>query len=158
MKKILGGVLLAAGIAIAGSAAADTKIGMITTLSGGGSHLGIDVRDGFALALKQAGRADVELIVKDDARKPDLAKQIADEMIQRDKAGGVLPVAQCRAVGTGGQGLPQELLQRRLAEQRPACGDGRAHEGRGAGQSFHPGAELSGRHRRPDRLQEPVWR
>jgi branched-chain amino acid transport system substrate-binding protein len=85
MKKILGSALLAAGIAIAGSAAADTKIGMITTLSGGGSHLGIDVRDGFALALKQAGRADVELIVKDDARKPDLAKQIADEMIQRDK-------------------------------------------------------------------------
>jgi hypothetical protein len=31
MKKILGGALLAAGIAIAGSATADTKIGMITT-------------------------------------------------------------------------------------------------------------------------------
>jgi branched-chain amino acid transport system substrate-binding protein len=76
---------MAAGIALAGVSQAEVKIGMITTLSGGGSHLGIDVRDGFVLALKQSGRSDVELIVKDDARKPDLAKQIADEMIQRDK-------------------------------------------------------------------------
>jgi branched-chain amino acid transport system substrate-binding protein len=85
MQRILGTALMAAAIALAGNAMADTKIGMITTLSGGGSHLGIDVRDGFALALKQSGRKDVELIVKDDARKPDLAKQIADEMIQKDK-------------------------------------------------------------------------
>ena len=28
------------------------KVGMITTLSGGGSGLGIDIRDGFALAVK----------------------------------------------------------------------------------------------------------
>jgi len=85
MQRILGTALVAASVALAGSAMAETKIGMITTLSGGGSHLGIDVRDGFELALKQSGRADVELIVKDDARKPDLAKQIADEMIQKDK-------------------------------------------------------------------------
>ena len=31
------------------------KIGMITTLSGGGSHLGIDVRDSFQLAIDQGG-------------------------------------------------------------------------------------------------------
>ena len=60
---------------------------MITTLSGGGSHLGIDVRDGFRLALAEAGdaAAEIELVVKDDARKPDLAKQLATEMIQRDE-------------------------------------------------------------------------
>ncbi len=85
MRTLLGGALIAAGLALPGAAQAEVKIGMITTLSGGGSHLGIDVRDGFVLALKQSGRTDVELIVKDDARKPDLAKQIADEMIQRDK-------------------------------------------------------------------------
>jgi branched-chain amino acid transport system substrate-binding protein len=85
MKKVLGGGLLAAAIAMAGVASAEVKIGMITTLSGGGSHLGIDVRDGFELALKQSGRSDVTLIVKDDARKPDLAKQLSDEMIQKDK-------------------------------------------------------------------------
>mgnify|MGYP003571188251 CR=1 FL=1 len=65
--------------------AADLKIGMITTLSGGGSSLGIDVRDGFQLALKRAGAGDVELLVEDDARKPDIAKQIATKFIQRDK-------------------------------------------------------------------------
>jgi len=85
MKKTLMAALATAAIAVAGTATADTKIGMITTLSGGGSHLGVDVRDGFALALKQSGRKDIELIVRDDARKPDVAKSLADEMIQRDK-------------------------------------------------------------------------
>ena len=59
------------------------KVGMITTLSGGGSGLGIDVRDGFLLAIK--GDNHFEVIVKDDQRKPDIAVQIADKMIQSDK-------------------------------------------------------------------------
>jgi len=65
------------------------KIGMITTLSGGGSGLGIDVRDGFQLAIDQEGGKlggyPVELIIQDDARKPDKAKQISDRMIKKDK-------------------------------------------------------------------------
>ncbi|MCL5775696.1 ABC transporter substrate-binding protein [Limibaculum sp. FT325] len=81
--------LLAAGVAamalISAPASAGTKVGMITTLSGGGSHLGIDVRDGFALALKQSGRSDVELVVRDDANKPDVAKSLSDELIQSEK-------------------------------------------------------------------------
>ena len=69
-----------------GSAQAEgAKIGMITTLSGGGSSLGVDVRDGFMLAIKQSGRDDVEVLIEDDARKPDVAKQIADKFIQRDE-------------------------------------------------------------------------
>ena len=63
--------------------AAPVKVGMITTLSGGGSGLGIDVRDGFLLATKD--NADVQLIIEDDQRKPDVAVQIADKMIQSDK-------------------------------------------------------------------------
>jgi len=59
------------------------KVGMITTLSGGGSGLGIDVRDGFLLAIK--GDKHFEVIIKDDQRKPDVAVQIADKMIQSDK-------------------------------------------------------------------------
>lgn len=65
------------------------KVGMITTLSGGGSGLGIDIRDGFELALKQGGGKlggiDVEVITQDDARKPETAKQIADRMVKSDK-------------------------------------------------------------------------
>lgn len=65
------------------------KIGMITTLSGGGSGLGIDVRDGFQLAIDQEGGKlggyPVKLIIQDDARKPDKAKQISDRLIKKDK-------------------------------------------------------------------------
>ncbi|MGC1494906.1 MAG: ABC transporter substrate-binding protein [Sulfitobacter sp.] len=64
---------------------ADTKIGMITTLSGGGAGLGIDVRDGFMLAIEQSGRTDVDVVIEDDQRKPDIAVQLADRMIQSEK-------------------------------------------------------------------------
>ena len=59
------------------------KVGMITTLSGGESGLGIDVRDGFLLALK--GNNDIEVVIEDDQRKPDIAVQLADKMIQSEK-------------------------------------------------------------------------
>src|SRR3546814_7334809 len=86
MKKSL--QRLALGLAVAGSvrapaAADELKIGMITTLSGGGSSLGIDVRDGFLLALKQSGETGIEVLVEDDAQKPDIAKQMAAKFIQR---------------------------------------------------------------------------
>ena len=74
-----------AAMALATAAHAETlKVGMITTLSGGGASLGIDVRDGFMLAVKQSG-ADIEVVVDDDQRKPDIAVQLADKMIQSDK-------------------------------------------------------------------------
>jgi branched-chain amino acid transport system substrate-binding protein len=82
---------LIAGIAatalMAGQAMAEMKVGMITTLSGGGAGLGIDVRDGFMLALKQAGDAGaaVEVVIEDDQQKPDVAVQLADKMIQSDQ-------------------------------------------------------------------------
>ena len=68
-----------------GSAAAETKVGMITTLSGGGAGLGIDVRDGFMLAIKQSGRSDIKVVIEDDQRKPDVAVKLADKMIQSEK-------------------------------------------------------------------------
>ena len=72
-------------IGMAGAAVAETvKIGMITTLSGGGAQLGIDVRDGFMLAVKMAG-ADIDVIIEDDQRKPDIAVQLAEKMVQSDK-------------------------------------------------------------------------
>jgi branched-chain amino acid transport system substrate-binding protein len=64
--------------------AEEVRIGMITTLSGGGASLGIDVRDGFMLAMEQAGRDDIELIVEDDEQAPERAVQLADRMIQSE--------------------------------------------------------------------------
>ncbi len=85
LKTIMASAL-AMSLALGGSAMAEgAKIGMITTLSGGGAGLGVDVRDGFMLAIEQAGRDDVEVVIEDDARKPDLAVQIADKMIQSEK-------------------------------------------------------------------------
>ncbi|MDH3316705.1 MAG: ABC transporter substrate-binding protein [Gammaproteobacteria bacterium] len=74
---------------LAGAGAAEpVRIGMITTLSGGGSSLGIDVRDGFMLAVEQGngklGGVPVKVDVEDDARKSARAVQIAERMIQRD--------------------------------------------------------------------------
>jgi branched-chain amino acid transport system substrate-binding protein len=83
MKKLL---VTAAALALAGGmASAEVKVGMITTLSGGGAGLGIDVRDGFMLAIEQSGRDDIEVVIEDDQRKPDIAVQLSDKMIQSEK-------------------------------------------------------------------------
>ncbi|MDR9439501.1 MAG: ABC transporter substrate-binding protein [Halomonas sp.] len=71
--------------AVATAQAEEVRIGMITTLSGGGSHLGVDVRDGFMLAIDQADRGDIEVLIQDDARRPDLAKTLSNEFMQRDE-------------------------------------------------------------------------
>ena len=84
VKKLISMFALSAVIAL--PAFADShkaKVGMITTLSGGGSGLGIDVRDGFLLALK--GNNNIEVVIEDDQRKPDIAVQLADKMIQSEK-------------------------------------------------------------------------
>ncbi|SFF70919.1 amino acid/amide ABC transporter substrate-binding protein, HAAT family [Roseobacter denitrificans OCh 114] len=84
--KVKSLILSAALAALAGGASAEgVKVGMITTLSGGGAGLGIDVRDGFMLAVKQSGRDDIEVVIEDDQRKPDIAVQLADKMIQSEK-------------------------------------------------------------------------
>ena len=87
--SLLTGVTAVAAMALATTMAtaahADTlKVGMITTLSGGGASLGIDVRDGFLLAIMQSS-ANIDVVVADDQRKPDIAVQLADKMIQSDK-------------------------------------------------------------------------
>jgi len=83
MKKLM--LATAAAALAAGGAMAEVKVGMITTLSGGGASLGIDTRDGFMLAMEAAGRDDVEVVIEDDQRKPDIAVQLADKMIQSEK-------------------------------------------------------------------------
>jgi branched-chain amino acid transport system substrate-binding protein len=92
-KTIMGGILgVAVSTIVLGTSAMaeNVKIGMITTLSGGGSSLGVDVRDGFMLAVKEGGGklggVGVAVLIEDDARKPDKAKQIADKFLKRDGA------------------------------------------------------------------------
>jgi branched-chain amino acid transport system substrate-binding protein len=84
MKKILATSMLSLVLASA-AYAEPVKIGVITTLSGGGAGLGIDMRDAFTLAMKQSGNKDIELVIEDDAQKPEIAVQLAEKMIQSDK-------------------------------------------------------------------------
>jgi len=78
------------GIA-AGPAAAQEKIkiGVIVTLSGPAAALGAQVRDGFALAVKDLGGKmagkDVEVVVADDELKPDAAVSKVKGLLERDK-------------------------------------------------------------------------
>ena len=88
-KTLLGAIATLATMASPAFSADPVKIGMITTLSGGGSSLGRDIRDGFKLAVDmrggKLGDQAVDLIISDDARKVGNAKQIADRMLKRDK-------------------------------------------------------------------------
>ncbi|SHL21376.1 ABC transporter substrate-binding protein [Roseibium suaedae] len=85
MKTILSAAALALSLGVSSTAmAAPVKIGMITTLSGGGAGLGVDTRDGFMLAIKRAGNEDVTVVIEDDAQKPEMAVQLADKMIQQE--------------------------------------------------------------------------
>ena len=86
MKGMKTTIAAVAALLVAGAAQADpVKVGMITTLSGGGAGLGIDARDGFMLAVKQANNPELEVVIEDDQRKPDVAVQLADKLIQQEK-------------------------------------------------------------------------
>lgn len=84
-------VVIMAAIFLAGPAQAvePVKIGMVTTLSTKAGYLGEEIRDGFKLAIAQEdgrlGGVPVELLVDDDGRKPEKAKQIAERFIKRDR-------------------------------------------------------------------------
>lgn len=94
MKKMRNKMLLAAtAVALAfgapAQAADKVKIGFISTLSGPGGVLGNSIRDGFMLGVEHSGGKigglPLELIVEDDQQKPDVAKQLADKMLKREK-------------------------------------------------------------------------
>ncbi len=65
------------------------KIGLLSTLSGPGAGLGVDIRDGFQLAVKlgggKLGGRAAEVVIADDQASPDVGRQTADRLIKRDK-------------------------------------------------------------------------
>jgi branched-chain amino acid transport system substrate-binding protein len=91
-KLLAGASALALALAVLplGAAAADkVKVGFVSTLSGPSAALGIDIRDGFLLAVKmnggKLGGLPAEVLVSDDQFKPDVAKQLFEKDIKRDK-------------------------------------------------------------------------
>jgi branched-chain amino acid transport system substrate-binding protein len=69
-------------------AAETVKVGVITTLSGPGGALGKHLKDGAELALQnlggKLGGLNAQLIFGDDQFKPDVGRQVAEEMIEKD--------------------------------------------------------------------------
>src|ERR1700756_665251 len=90
MKKhvMLAGMALLLGAAPA-LAQDKIKLGVIVTLSGPAAALGQQVRDGFALAVKdlggKMGGRDVDVIIVDDELKPDAAVTKVKGLLERDK-------------------------------------------------------------------------
>jgi branched-chain amino acid transport system substrate-binding protein len=88
LTRCLGFVLLAALVAVAPAAAQDkVKIGFITTLSGPNAAIGEHMKNSVELALDHLGRKvgglPVEVVYGDDQNKPDVGRQVADEMLKR---------------------------------------------------------------------------
>jgi branched-chain amino acid transport system substrate-binding protein len=87
--------LLASGVAAAvllqsaAAAAERIRVGFISTLSGPSAALGVDIRDGFQLAVKLAGGRlgglPAEVLVGDDQFKPEVGRQLAEKHVRLDK-------------------------------------------------------------------------
>lgn len=90
-RSILAGLVAAAAFsmlfAAPASAQQKVKIGFITTLSGPQGVIGNDMRQSVEMALDHLGRKvgglEVEMIYGDDQVKPDVGKQVAEEMLKK---------------------------------------------------------------------------
>ncbi|MGY4186011.1 branched-chain amino acid transport system substrate-binding protein [Bradyrhizobium sp. USDA 4459] len=90
MQRTLAAAALLLGAAMSPALAQEKiKLGVIVTLSGPAAALGQQVRDGFALAMKDLGNKmdgrDVEVVVVDDELKPDAAVTKVKGLLERDK-------------------------------------------------------------------------
>jgi branched-chain amino acid transport system substrate-binding protein len=88
-RRLLAAAAAALAFALPAAAADKVKIGFVSTLSGPNAAIGVDIRDGFNLAVKLAGGklgglpADVQIV--DDQLNPEVGKQAADRLIKRDR-------------------------------------------------------------------------
>lgn len=72
----------------AAHAADKVRIGFISTFTGAQAMLGSELLDGFKLGLERSGGKlgglPVDLLTGDDQAKPDVARQLADKMVEQD--------------------------------------------------------------------------
>ena len=87
MRAFLLAALLAIGVALPAQAQ-PVHIGFISTLSGPQGLLGEEMLNGFRLGLARSGGrlggAAVDLQIGDDQLKPEIGRQLASQMIERD--------------------------------------------------------------------------
>lgn len=90
MKMRLFTAILASCMAFAPAMAAEkVKIGFIVTTSGPAGIVGKHMQDGATLALEhlggKVGGVPAEIIFRDDQYKPDVARQLAQELLKQDQ-------------------------------------------------------------------------
>ena len=89
LRTLLATALAVTALAAAAQSNEPVKIGLLSTMSGPGAGLGIDIRDGFQLAVKlgggKLGGRPAEIIIADDQASPDVGRQTADRLVKRDK-------------------------------------------------------------------------
>ena len=77
-------------LVLPGLAMADTiKVGFLTTLSGGAGATGAHMKNAVEIAMDhldgKLGGHEAEVIIVDDQRKPDVAKQLTNRLIKQDR-------------------------------------------------------------------------
>jgi branched-chain amino acid transport system substrate-binding protein len=89
MRRLFGIALAAIAIFGAAPAAAQIKIGFITTMSGPAGGIGQDMYDAFMLGIDHSGGRlggqAVQVFKEDDQLKPDLATQIVQKLIEKER-------------------------------------------------------------------------
>lgn len=92
-RNRIGAVFLGLSLAVAsmGTAVASEKLklGFITTLTGSGGIIGQHMQDAAELAMdhldRKIGGLETEIIYGDDQQKPEIARQLASELINRER-------------------------------------------------------------------------
>ena len=89
MHRKVASAAIGALFALSAHAANELKIGFLSTLSGPAGAIGIEIRDGFNLAVKNAGGKlgglPTEVIFADDTLNPDTGRQLAERLLKRDR-------------------------------------------------------------------------
>src|SRR5438309_5167924 len=89
MNSRIAGIVIAALVSVSAHAANELKIGFLSTLSGPAGGIGIEIRDGFNLAVKLAGGKlggmPTEVLFADDTLNPDTGKQLTERLLRRDR-------------------------------------------------------------------------
>src|SRR5450830_990740 len=102
MKKILKATVLASAMAFSGliaqQAHAELTIGVIMSLTGPGSGLGIPAKNGFALSPDTIGGEKVKLIILDDATDPTQASKGARRLMSENKVEMIIGAADVPAI------------------------------------------------------------
>lgn len=91
---------MAAGLGLAGTAWAETTVGLLLPYSGTYAALGNDITDGFSLALEEAGRSgDIKIVKEDTEAKPPVGLAKARKLVLEDNVDVITGVVSSAVLG-----------------------------------------------------------